>query len=672
MNKDCDQYIKEAAYFLKDKELAQVKAFFLFYLIAFCNQYSKIESWENNEKLAELIQEAQEKINYNLFAHLDVSCEIPVILNWIKKHGILKNTKEDVLGNIYLLYSKNEHRKRMGEHYTRIDLVAYIVTNCLRNIDLSSRKIIDPACGSGNFLIDILRKAFVATKCKAERDKLVAKIFNYDFIVGVDVQEVACLISSVRVLMEVIGFTGELNSKANIPIFKMNTLNSSNEFIADNQFDVVITNPPYLRYQSIEDKLRLEYSHQYSAATERFDLYTVFIEKAINLAKPNGKIIILCSDKFMIASYGSGIRNFINQNCNISKIYDLSSIYPFEAAVLSAIYIFEKTATRNKKIKWLKMINKYNRLSSKVMGYVEIGIKWRYVNNKSERVYQKINTLNNIKRFGDLDGDISIGIQTTADDVFCKKLTKMYLANDESVEQELIYPLVRGKDLIKWKCGEQYADFGIKSYILYPYIKKENKTTRIDLENYPLAGKYLLDNKKELESRYYINGESKKWFEHLQPRTHDKLQRVKILTPDLSSDCKFSLDVNGFFCNGTTYFISFRDKSLSYYKYLLAILNSSVINFFHKNTNTVHMTSKKYRFQTSMMKQYPIIELDENSELFLKIVSIVDEILNENDKGIIFWEQELNKYIYNLYRLNEKDILIIEEYLAESKHMKKI
>ena len=53
-------------------------------------------------------------------------------------------------------------------------------------------------------------------------------------------------------------------------------------------------------------------------------------------------MIVLCSDKFMATQYGKGIREYVDNTSKLLRVYDLSSIFPFEAAVLSAVYIFEK------------------------------------------------------------------------------------------------------------------------------------------------------------------------------------------------------------------------------------------------------------------------------------------------------------------------------------------
>ena len=44
----------------------------------------------------------------------------------------------------------------------------------------------------------------------------------------------------------------------------------------------------------------------------------------------------------MATQYGKGIREYVDNTSKLLRVYDLSSIFPFEAAVLSAVYIFEK------------------------------------------------------------------------------------------------------------------------------------------------------------------------------------------------------------------------------------------------------------------------------------------------------------------------------------------
>lgn len=655
-DKEIEKYIDGGVQLLQRKEClsSNLIDFFLIYTIAFCNNYINIESWEASEvNLYNLKSEAKSKLNKFLFDKLDESNkEIVDYIEWIKLNSP-KYIKEDILGSIYILTLEKEKRKRLGEHYTRYDVIE-LITEKWSFSGLHEKKIIDPACGSGNFLINILSQTFANNPIE-KRKRIIENIENMNFLIGVDIQELPCIITKLRMLMEIVYYNNEIDPLLKYPVFQLDSLLSENPILEDNFYDLVITNPPYLRYQLIDVNKRSLLKKLYYAAVGRFDLYTLFIEKGIKLAKENGQVIILCSDKFMGADYGIGIKEYIEKNAKLISVIDLSTIYPFRAAVLSAVYQFDKV--KNKKPEnalWLKPFPCDDKMSTNVQGEVIIGNEWRYSNKKSEEILNKIVSNSNVL-LGDITLSISIGLQTTADKVFSKFMTYDFVKKN-NFESQLVFPLLRGRNLKKW-AYEWEGNNNKDTFVLYPYTFENNKTIPIILSDFPNVSSYLHKYKKELEGRSYFQGKSnKQWFEHWTPHSFNFFNEIKILTPDIASECMFSLDVQGFFYNGTAYSIKLKkDYSVDDYKYLLGLLNSKVIEFFHKKINTTHLESDKYRFRPSVLKKYPLVMLNKDDERYREIVSLVNEILNGvREKDLI--EKEINEIVFRIYGLKKKEI----------------
>ncbi|MCB2291593.1 N-6 DNA methylase [Clostridium sp. CS001] len=658
-----EDYIKEASILLKDRSAEKIKTFFLVYFIAIYNNKIKLDIWDNfkyRDDINQIKNEAICKINKYLFLHWDIKQEDYEFIKWHKNHTKI-HPKDDILGKIYLMYSKDINRKKMGEHYTREDIVKHIVYQ-FKNKRLENKKIIDPCCGSGNFLIEIIKLNFKACRNECERDKLIDKIFSEKYVVGVDVQEIPCIISSIRILLEVLSYKECLNPNYNTPIFQKDSLKDTDE-IFNSEYDLVITNPPYLRYQLINEEDRKLFMKAYSSAKGRFDLYTIFIERCIELSKNKGDIIVVTSDKFMTADYGQKIREIIKWDNTLIKVQDLRHIFAFEASVLSAVYYIKKEKIEHQKVVWEKIEENGKRLKVIKKGNVILEDTWRYVDNDVMEVVNKTINQPTVKMLSDLC-KISVGIQTTADKVFCEKI-KEGKFKSENIEEELLYPLIRGKTINKWRIGKRYKEFNYRDKILYPYIKDDNKSNVINLEDFHNTRKYLTKHKLELEKRNYMG--NKKWYEHLSPKNHKILQSIKIITPDLSSRCQFALDIEGFFCNGTVYFIKYlEEKEYDDYLYLLAILNSNLMEFMHKNINTVHLASNKYRFQTNTMKSYPIIFSDKDSDMHQNITRLVKQILEMEENNFAEIEKQINSFIYKLYNLNDKDINIIEDFIMQT------
>lgn len=660
-NNELNKYIENVLFFIKSKKNINLENFFLIYTIAFCRKYIKLNSWERDIKsfnLYELKKESKKNLNDKLFSTLDIVDEN--LLSYIAffKNNPPRYTVEDILGNIFILSAKKKKRKKLGEHYTRTDLVQFIVNELLLNDDLSDKKVIDPACGSGNFLIYILRET-LKNKSFLEQKKIIHNLECNNFLVGIDIQGMPCLITKLRMLMEIVHFHKNVNPYFEFPVYKLDSLLNTHNKIEDGSYDVVITNPPYLRYQLIDIKKRDQLRERYHSATGRFDLYTLFIEKGMKLVKEDGRVIILCSDKFMSAAYGSGVRDYMKENGTLIKALDLSSIYPFEAAVLSAIYYFKKRKLEDDyKTNWLKVYVTNKEIKKRKIGYVTTKDKWRYVTEESEKILNKIMSNSNVT-LDDIASRITIGIQTTADDVFCKYMTEEFIYQ-EQLEKELIYPLLRGRNLNKWSYNWSSKK---NTYVLYPYLNKDGNSIPISLSEFPYTSKYLTENKSILKKRsYFKEKKNRMWFEHWTPHSFDLFEGTKILTPDLSSDNKFCLDTNDYFYNGTVYGIKLKKEyTLNDYKYLLGILNSSVINYYHKKINPTHLQSKKFRFQASIMKKYPIVMLNDKDNRYKEVVYFVSQILDEeNIENIKEIEYRLNKIVYNIYNLNSVEGNIIE------------
>jgi adenine-specific DNA-methyltransferase len=654
-----DNYTKNSIEYLKNLEVVNQRSlqnFFLIYTFFFYLRYVKSDILEFNLDLPTIKEHGMKKINKNLFNKLNIEDDFSMnYISWFIKNPPFYS-ESDVLGTIYLETLEISKRKKLGEHYTRNDLVKLIIDDVLPK-DFYEKRIVDPACGSGNFIIAILRKYFGTTNRKT-LEKTIDNIYNSKFIIGIDIQEIPCLITKLRIIMELIYHTKYINPDKDLPIYQLDSLTSEAEILTDSSYDYVLTNPPYLRYQLIDLEKRKEYKKLFSSSFGRFDLYTLFIEKGIKLIKKSGKLIVLSSDKFMTSEYGKGIRNYIKDNGKLIKVIDLSAIYPFSAAVLSAIYYFEKSDSDISTYpKWLKVNKEETKIRTSELGFVEIIDKWRYVEISNEDVIYKIKTSATCFLEEIVDG-ITIGLQTTADKVFCKPMTKSFI-DENKLEKELFFPLLRGRNLKKWSNNWNSDTNPKDTYVLYPYIYKNKETVPIELSSFPNTSNYLNNCKYELENRTYFKLTKKKWFEHWTPHNFDFFKKIKILTPDLASDCSFSLDLDGSFYNGTAYSICLKDNfSLDDYKYLLGILNSKLINYYHKRISSTHLHSKRYRFQSPILKKLPIVLLDKDDPRYKSIVKMVESLLINNQNFIL--EERIDNIVYNLYQLSKDDIDIIE------------
>ncbi len=93
------------------------------------------------------------------------------------------------------------------------------------------------------------------------------------------------------------------------------------DYPADNKFDTIIGNPPYVRFQDIlkttKQKLNLR------NFDKRTNLYLFFIEKAIKHLNPHGELIFITPRDFLKATSSIKLNEFIYKNGTITDLIDL-------------------------------------------------------------------------------------------------------------------------------------------------------------------------------------------------------------------------------------------------------------------------------------------------------------------------------------------------------------
>ena len=218
--------------------------------------------------------------------------------------------------------------------------------------------ICDPACGSGAFLNAALR--FLINEHHLI-DEMQAKITGASIVFpnienvilennlyGVDINEESVEIAKLALWLRTAQPFRKLSSLNN-NIKCGNSLISDGEIAGDKAFDwvaefpqvfknggfdVVIGNPPYVDSETMTKNIPLqrEYiSKKYHCAKGNWDLFIVFIEKAINLTKNGGFISLIIPNKIIAAKYATEVRKRLAHK-QIFEIVDYSNVLVFEDA----------------------------------------------------------------------------------------------------------------------------------------------------------------------------------------------------------------------------------------------------------------------------------------------------------------------------------------------------
>lgn len=573
--------------------------------------------------------------------------------------------REELLIGNGILIPSNPKKLTKQEQQTKDNLQEY--KNWLLNL-----KILDPACGSGAFLNQALEYLIDEHKNLQNDLALMGDLFASYMVeeeilehnlYGVDINEDAVEIAKLSLWLRTAKRGRPLTKLAD----KIVCANSLLEMpFSENSFDVVIGNPPYVRQEAIKEQ-KEALSKIYKVANGTADLYVYFYELALNMLKPNGLKGFICSNKFFRAKYGENLREYILQNTTILQIADFNGVKIFEnATVDSAVTIFQKQkASQNAtfKVVDIDLINSYDMKQNDLTK-----TSFSFSNTKELAIKQKIEKIGTPLKEWDID--FYIGIKTGFNEAFIiDKEKKDELIKQDPKSAEIIKPLVRGRDIKKYS-----FDFDDK------WLINSHNNPPVNIKNYPFIKEHLDQYYDKLEKR----GDKGKTPYNLRNCAYlDKFDKVKIVYPDIADKLTFTFDSDGYYFNNTVYFID------SDSKYLFALLNSKIVNYYYGFISS-QLGSKGLRAFTIYLKEIPIPKIDEVAQKpFIKLVDeileakqkikdykpLLDEAIKNNnfDREIALKkelenlenicstnEKTIDQMVYKLYDLTPEEIKIVE------------
>jgi adenine-specific DNA-methyltransferase len=217
-----------------------------------------------------------------------------------------------------------------GEVFTRRWVVEVLLdlTGYTADRDLGSLYLVEPSCGSGAFLGPAVERLIKSARAQG-RDlaSLGHAIRAYDL----QTEHVAVSRALCRDLLITAG------------VSMSTAVELAEEWVARGDFllpeaddgaaDVVIGNPPYIRYDDLSDDLAARYRSIRPAMRGRGDIYIGFIERSLRLLKPGGKVGFICADRWMRNQYGAGLRELVARAYAVEHIWTMHDVDAFEAQV---------------------------------------------------------------------------------------------------------------------------------------------------------------------------------------------------------------------------------------------------------------------------------------------------------------------------------------------------
>lgn len=613
---------------------------------------------------------------------------------------ILGQVYEQFLGKVIRLTAghqakieeKPEVRKAGGVYYTPKYIVDYIVANTVGKLlegknptQVSELKIVDPACGSGSFLLGAFQYLLDWHEAWYQQDgaekwtrgkqpalipieggawKLTTaekKRILVNNIYGVDIDAQAVEVTKLSLLLKVLEEeSGQLslglervlpdlgdnikcgNSLIGWDYFEGQLIADEKEVERVNPFDwqkafpqvfkgggfdAVIGNPPYVRQESLGDNKKYFQTH-YQVFAGTADLYSYFIEKGISLLAPMGQFSYIVANKWMRANYGKALRIWLKTQC-IEEITDFGDLPLFKNATTYPCILrvsnnqphLSPWVTNVKTLEFFPL-GDYIKNHGENLNQLNFNDNgWSLSNSMTYEIMDKLNK-NSIPLQKYVDEKIFYGIKTGLNEAFLiDEKTREKLVSEDPKCDEIIKPFLVGRDIKRYKYEDE------KRYLIF--------TRRgIDIEQYPSIKNHLNHYKERLmpkprnwkgTSWAGRKAGTYQWYEVQDSIDYYlEFEKEKIIYPNICKQPEFTIDLNGFYANQKCFIISQNDK------YLLGVLNSPIMMFFFRTT-IPKLRGDFYEPGYVFMKNFPVYSIDPLNQNEVRkrdrMISLVERML---------------------------------------------
>ena len=357
-------------------------------------------------------------------------------------------------------------------------------------------------------------------------------------------------------------------------------------------FDIIIGNPPYISLETIKKESKVYAAmmgreegtnHRvkvYNTHNSRGDIYTLFVERGLQLLKKNGLLSYILPNKWMKVGYGKPLRKLFLDS-NLTEVIDFGDNQIFTDATTYTC-IIRMTKAKNKGQILSSSIHNVNpeTLSEDVEERKEVFqtkeltngiwiISSRMDFEKSEAFKEKMGTLENL-----VGKESYRGLLTGLSKAFNVSIetANRLIAEDESA-QKILRPFMQGRGMIPFGKPDKASyllfipkGFTMKAFGLNPEDKEDREKMPKELEawewferTYPSVAHWLIQFKHEASKR---SDKGDYWWELRACAYYDEFSMPKLFYQTFQVRPCFIYSDRSVFCNNSMWFLSIKDKAL--------------------------------------------------------------------------------------------------------------
>ena len=510
-------------------------------------------------------------------------------------------------------------------------------------------KIVDPACGSGAFLITAFEyllnynkyldeKIFDLTGTQDLFENRTKEILQKN-IYGVDLNRESIEITKLSLWLKTADkdktlATLENNIKCGNSLIDdpeiagelaFNWEKEFSEVFENGGFDIVIGNPPY--GVNFDEKTK-KYLIEFDNLVPDYEIYIYFISLYKKILKVKGHLSYIFPNTFLSTLFGKKYRESLIQKISLTEIVDLSNDNTFvDASVRTIIFSFRNdiedfivkfSKIENKKI---HIFEKYQK--NEILEKVENISSLFFQNRKEKNIIEKIKENKSIKDFFE-------------------------------VSQGLIpYDKYRGHD-----------EYTIKNRIWHSNIQKDET--------------YKKELKGEDVKQYIINWNGELWISYGEwlaaPREQKFFVTERVLIREITKDRLYACYTEKEFYNTPSLINIIDEKSILNLKYILTLINSKLLGWYHNKTSPKANKGLFPKILVNDVRNLPIVEITLNEQQ--PFIEKADKMLALN-KELQEVSQKFQRMImreFNLEKLSTKlqnwHLLNFDEFIKELSKVK--
>ena len=278
----------------------------------------------------------------------DIRLEPKIVYNVVEHlQGLALNKIDlDTKGVAFEKFMEDFFKGKMGQFFTPREIIRF----CVKMLDPQKEDfVLDPACGSGGFLLNAMDKVreYAEQHWDGQESYNHWHEFAKNNLYGIEVNDQIARVCKMNMIIHDDGHTNVISTDSLRNFEEINNIHA--KFNKD-KFDIILTNPPFGATVKSTEK---DYLDKYELGKGKSNQKTeiMFIERCINFVKPKtGRIAIVLPDGILTNSSLQYVRDFIMSKCQILAVVSLPqfTFTHFGAGVKSSLVFLRRKGEKEK------------------------------------------------------------------------------------------------------------------------------------------------------------------------------------------------------------------------------------------------------------------------------------------------------------------------------------